>query len=84
VVARLHGRRERLLVAPEAVHEHGVRPTCALNAESLADGRGFPDDAVDQLGGLRRPAADPRQRKGRIRGDAGPGRLLYGIGLRYQ
>ena len=39
-LGRLHGRRERLLVATEAVHENGVRPMRVLDGGPLAAGGG--------------------------------------------
>ena len=37
-----HGRRERLLVAAEPVHENGVRPVRVLDGGPLAAGGGCP------------------------------------------
>src|SRR5262245_46559196 len=62
VLARLDGRRERLLITPEAVHQYGVGPTCVLESESLTDGGCFREDALDQLRGLGLVPAHSRER----------------------
>jgi hypothetical protein len=82
VLAGLRGRRERRLVATEAVEQDGVRPLRVLHGGPLAAGGGGRDHAADQLGRRSLLAADPGQRDRRVRADAGPGRLLDGIDLR--
>ena len=39
---------------------------------------------ADELGGVGLVAAESREREGSVRGDAGVGRLLEGVHLRYQ
>src|SRR5688500_7548298 len=84
ILARLGGRRQRLLVSAKAVHENGSGPMSVLDGRPLADGGGIRDDAVNQLGSLGLAPADARERKRSVWRDAGAGRLLDGLDLGYQ
>src|SRR5215208_615504 len=77
-------RWQRLVVAPESVHDDGVRKMRELDGRSLATRSGLPDSRVDQLRGRRLSAAEAREHEGPVWRDQGPGRLTDCIGLRYQ
>ena len=78
-----HGRHQGLLVAAEAVHQHGVRPVRVLDGGALALGGGSLDDGRDQLRSLGFPPAEPRERDRGVRGDAALRRLPDGVDLRH-
>ena len=75
------GRGQRLLVAAEAVEEHGARPARVLDRGALAAGRDLLDGGVDQLGGLGRPAWKGGEHERAVRRDPGARRLGDRVGL---
>src|SRR4029077_16985163 len=82
VFARRLRCAQRLLMAAQAVVQHRGRPPDEAERSALTPALRVVGGGLDQLSGLRFPAAVGSQGYGAVRRDAAPGRLGYRLGLR--
>ena len=75
VVARLDGRRERLVVVAEPVHDDRIGPMRVLDRGPLATRGCVLDGGANQLGGLGLVSTERREHQRAVRADAGTGGL---------